>query len=269
VRPVKKMNPSYKKPIGSLFVSLVAISLLLPMASLLAQNDFRVSTGTGLEPEAVGLKSVDKKVKPVVVDERKATEITCTGETSFDAKAGLAVFIKDVKVADPQFSLTCEKLTAYLKKAPSEVVKSGDAAVKAEPKPEPSAEAVASKSAKSDAPSSPASGLERAVAEGNVLITQDKVDEKTGEVTRYVGKGRKADYNAVSGEMTLSGWPQIQQGANNQVATEEGTVMIMDKDGHLRTKGASMTVIKADAKPAKEKADKPEPAKLDSLKSRE
>jgi lipopolysaccharide export system protein LptA len=100
------------------------------------------------------------------------------------------------------------------------------------------------------------------VAEGNVIITQDKVDEKTGEITHYIGKGAKADYNAITGEMTLTGWPQIQQGLNNQVATEEGTVMIMNKDGHLRTVGRSKTVIQADAKPAKPETAKPSPSQV-------
>jgi len=222
-------------------LALIALSTcLLPTSHLLAENDFKVSTETGLELGSDTPKPVaEKKAKPTADAEKKATEITCTGETTFDAKAGMAVFIKEVKVNDPQFALTADKLTAYLKKTAKEAVKDGTPA----PSPTPTA--------KPDAAASPASGLERAVAEGNVVITQDKVDEKTGEVTHYIGKGAKADYNAVTSEMTLSGWPQIQQGLNNQVATEEGTIMIMNKDGHLTTKGPSMTVIKSETKPAK------------------
>ena len=222
---------------------LIALALfLLPATARPAvQGDFRVTTGgTGLELDSAASKSpVAKPSKPSSVAEKKATEVTCNGETTFDAKASLAVFIKDVKVNDPQFSLSADKLTAYLKKAVKEPVKSGDTAL---PAPTPEAKS---------ANNSPASGLERAVAEGNVIIVQDRVDEKTGETTHYIGKGAKAEYNAVTGEMTLSGWPQILQGENNQVATDESTVMIMDRDGHLRTKGPSMTVIKSDAKPSK------------------
>ena len=216
---------------------LVALMSLLA-SHVWAASDFRVTPETGLEigNESPGA-ATKAKPKPAAV-EKKTTEITCTGETTFDAKAGMAVFIKEVKVNDPQFALSADKLTAYLKKAAKEAVKSSAA-----PSPTPAA--------KPDDAASPASGLERAVAEGNVVITQDKVDEKTGEVTHYIGKGARADYNATTGEMTLSGWPQIQQGLNNQVATEEGTVMKMDKDGHLTTKGPSMTVIKSETKPAK------------------
>ena len=227
--------------------ALIALSAsLLSASSLLAQNGFRVSTETGLETGSDAPKPVgDKKPKPapVAAVEKKATEITCSGETTFDAKAGMVVFIKEVKVNDPQFGLTADKLTAYLKKAAKEVAKDGTAT------PSPTPVASPTPAAKTDG--SPASGLERAVAEGNVVISQDKVDEKTGEITHYIGKGAKADFNAITNEMTLSGWPQIQQGFNTQVATEENTVMIMDKDGHLHTKGPSMTVIKSETKPAK------------------
>ena len=242
--PVNRPNPRYKLQ----RLAFIA-SLLFPAASLLAQADFRVTPGTGLELDSGSPKTAPgKKTNPAPVAEKKATEITCTGETTFDAKAGVAVFIKDVKVNDPQFSLVADKLTAYLKKTPKEPVKSGTSAT---PTPTPTP----APAAKPEEGTSPASGLDRAVAEGNVTIIQDKVDEKTGELTHYIGKGAKADYNAKTGEMTLSGWPQIQQGLNNQVATEEGTIMIMTSDGHLMTHGPTKTVIQSETKPAK--AEKP------------
>jgi len=220
-------------------LALLALSAsLLPASHLWAESDFRISTAeTGLELGTEAPKPAAKqKPKPAPAAEKKATEITCTGETTFDAKAGMAIFIKEVKVNDPQFALTADKLTAYLKKTSKEGAQ-GEAPA---PSPTPAA--------KADAASS-VSGLDRAVAEGNVIITQDKLDEKTGETTHYIGKGARAEYEAATGKMTLSGWPQIQQGLNNQVATEEGTVMMMDKDGHLTTKGPSMTVIKSETKP--------------------
>lgn len=237
---MKRLNP---RPPAIPFTALALAALigLMPVA-VRAQNDFRVTNATGLELDGGAPKSATKKTKPSPVGEKKATEITCDGETTFDAKAGMAVFVKNVKVTDPQFSLVTEKLTAYLKKAVKETVKNGVQAAAA-----PNSNPVAAKL--DDA--APASGLERAVAEGGVVISQDKVDEKTGEVTRYIGRGAKADYNAATGEMILSGWPQIQQGLNNQVATEEGTIMIMNRDGHLTTKGGTKTVIQSDSKPAK------------------
>lgn len=239
--------------------ALALAALLVAPARLQAQTGSLISSQTGLELDSSSApKAVEKKAKPVLPNaEKKATEITCSGETLFDVKAGLATFVKEVRIADPQFALSADKLTVYLKKTDKpepkpEVKPESDAKPAPEPTPKP----------KADAPATPASGLERAVAEGNVIITQDKVDEKTGEITHYIGKGAKADYNAISGEMTLSGWPQIQQGLNNQVATEEGTVMIMNKDGHLRTVGRSKTVIQAEAKPAKSETAKPSPSQV-------
>ena len=225
----------------------VLAALLFPLCSVQAQNGFLISNETGLELNASAPKPVaEKKTKPATVAEnKKVTEITCTGETTFDAKSGMAVFVKDVKVVDPQFSVTSDKLTVTMKKSGKEPVKGMPGTASATPAASPKPEE------KPDAKSDATSGLERAVAEGHVIIIQDKVDEKTGEVTHYVGKASKADYNAVSGEMTLTGWPQIQQGLNNQVATEEGTVMVLDREGHMRTKGPSMTVIKSETKPAK------------------
>ncbi|MDD5349833.1 MAG: LptA/OstA family protein [Chthoniobacteraceae bacterium] len=246
-------------------------ALLLPVPGARAQNGFHVSNETGLELKpsapllAEGNADAKKAKAPPVAEERKATEITCTGETTFDAKAGMAVFTQDVKVTDPQFAVTADKLTVYLKKTGKEPA-IGKEPGKAAPSPSATASPTATPAkpdgkagAKPDAKDTKdaASGLERAVAEGHVIITQDKVDEKTGEVTHYVGKAAKADYNAVTSEMTLTGWPQIQQGLNNQVATEEGTVMILDRDGHMRTKGPSMTVIKSDSKPDTKPAKTP------------
>jgi hypothetical protein len=55
-------------------------------------------------------------------------------------------------------------------------------------------------------------------------------------------------YNPESGEVTLRDWPSIQQGINNQVATESGTVMYLRSTGESRTVGGSKTVITDAAK---------------------
>jgi hypothetical protein len=50
-------------------------------------------------------------------------------------------------------------------------------------------------------------------------------------------------YKPSTGEVTLREWPSVQQGINNQVATEAGTVMILRSTGESRTVGGSKTVI--------------------------
>jgi hypothetical protein len=56
-------------------------------------------------------------------------------------------------------------------------------------------------------------------------------------------------YKPDSGEVVLRDWPSIQQGINNQVATEQSTVMILRSSGQSRTIGGSKTMITDTAKP--------------------
>lgn len=194
-------------------------------------QEFRVDTSTtGLElDKPAEAKSDSKKDKESEAPKKAPTEITASKETTFDEKTRTVVFIGDVTVKDAEFNLTCEKLTAILKKEGS-ADKDKNAA--------PVAEAAGGKE--------PAGGgLERAVAEGKVFIVQEKPDEK-GNITRYVGRAARVEYIAGSGDVILTGWPQIQQGLNNQVATEEGTKMILNKNGKLTTTGGSKTVIASD-----------------------
>lgn len=206
----------------------------------MAQGGFRVDPSSGFDApgRASGSRPQGSERRNREGSEKMPTEITASKETTFDEKTRKAVFVGDVTVKDAQFQLTCGKLTAYLRRGSSG--EGGQAKV-----PQ-------------------GGGLDRAVAEGDVVIVQEKVDDK-GEVTRYVGKARKAEYDATTGNVTLSGWPQIQQGINTQVATEEGTVMILNQKGALQTRGPSKTVISDSSGPApgrKEKSDTPRPGAM-------
>jgi len=203
---------------NNLFLLLTVALTAIPFG-VHAQNGFRVNPGTGLEIEEPADRAGARE-RAEAPEERKPTEITASKETSFDEKSRVAVFVGDVTVNDQQFTLTCDKLTAHLRQpgrtegsAPTET-----------------------------------GGLEKGVAEGRVLIVQEKPDAN-GKVTRYVGKANRAEYNAATGDVKLTGWPQIQQGINNQVATEEGTIMILNRSGNLKTIGGSKTVIKESSDP--------------------
>ena len=63
---------------------------------------------------------------------------------------------------------------------------------------------------KAKAPGESSSGIEKAVAEGHVIITQDKPDAE-GKLQRYTGKGSRAVFDNTTGTLTLYGWPQIAQ----------------------------------------------------------
>lgn len=151
-----------------------------------------------------------------------ATEITANKSAAFDGQKSMAVFIGDVHVVDTQFELTSEKLTAFLSKQAASSQENAS-------------------TAKTD--KDPKGGLERVIAEGNVIIVQEHPGEKPGETNRYVAKGAKAEYDAKTQELRLSGWPQIQQGINTHISTSENTVMYLNCNGQMRTEGSSKTVI--------------------------
>jgi hypothetical protein len=43
--------------------------------------------------------------------------------------------------------------------------------------------------------------------------------------------------------ITLIGWPEVQQGINRHLASQESTRMILNRDGRATTEGPSRTVI--------------------------
>ena len=178
------------------------------------------------EPK-VKKSSAAKGSKPA--DSKGPTDITCTKGVTFDEKSRKGVFTGNVRVLDPQFNLTSDKLTVFLKK------EQAPATGKAKAAPEPTLP-----------DDSTGGGLERAIAEGHVVVVQDKPAENGAEAKHYVGKANKLDYDAKTGDVVLTGWPQIQQGINIQAATEEGTVMTINRNGSLNTKGGTHTIFQSD-----------------------
>jgi lipopolysaccharide transport protein LptA len=123
---------------------------------------------------------------------------------TFDNTTNTAEFTGHVKVTDPQFDLTCDKLNVQLRPDRK--------------------------------------GLLKVIATGNVVVVQEKTNEK-GDVIKSIGRCGKATYDATTGDVSLEDWPQIQQGINNQVATQQTTVMILNAKGKSRTIGGSRVMI--------------------------
>lgn len=122
----------------------------------------------------------------------------------FDDASNTIEFTGKVVVHDPQFTLFCDKLNVVMNENRQ--------------------------------------GLKLARATGNIFIEQENNNEK-GELIKSTGKGGEAVYEPASGDITLKFWPEIQQGANYQVATEEGTIMILNNKGTSRTIGQSRSMI--------------------------
>lgn len=199
----------------------------LKMAPASVTESARVQAGEAktLNERVATTSAVPEKDEPKAKKPKGATEITADS-VDFDQKAHQAVFIGHVVVKDPEFDLQCDKLTAFLKSD-----KNG-------------AETPTAKRSTPEEPGKKKSGgLERALAEGNVLITQDKL-ESDGSVSKSVGRAARANYSAVTGEMILSGNPEVQQGMNTCVATDPSTKMYMKRDGKMRVEGPSKMIIR-------------------------
>jgi len=132
------------------------------------------------------------------------TVIDSDDGATFENATSTAEFIGHVVVHDPQFDLTCDKLHVIL--------------------------------------AANRKGLSKVIATGSVVITQEKKNDR-GDLVKSVGKCGKATYDATTGDVTMEDWPQIQQGINNQVASQQSTVMILNAKGRSRTIGGSRTLI--------------------------
>jgi lipopolysaccharide transport protein LptA len=163
-----------------------------------------------MSPELSGSSSSEKKdplgVKGLTKDRPKdaKTEITSKKQATFDNITSVAEFEGSVVVKDPQFTLFCDTLRVTMSKDRK--------------------------------------GLQLVEAFGNVIIVQENTDD-AGKKVKATGRSGKAVYEPVSGDVTLTTWPSVQHDINMQVATEEGTVMILNRSGKMTTKGGSRTVI--------------------------
>lgn len=227
-------------PLGPLSFPLGLLSCLVVTPMLLssapgAQPADR-SEKTKQPPAAAAQPAAKAKAQSAVRAPDNAanvTTITAKKRLLLDAKGYEATFLGEVKVVDPRFSLNCEKLVAYLKR-PGTEIKPGAA-----PGPASPVESVPGAGAEKTS----GGGVEKAVAEGDVIIVQDKLNDK-GEIERSIGRAQKAVYDASSGNISLSGWPQVEQKQNTIVAMEESTVIILNSKGSLDVVGHSKSVLR-------------------------
>jgi len=177
---------------------------------------------------------------------KDATEVVAMA-SNFDNRRHIAVFVGEVTVNNPQFTLTCDKLTAHLKNpgAVGKEAKGTDGKAVGPAKGATASPVEGSVAAK--AADAGGGGLEKAVAEADsgkrVHIVQEKKDVN-GAVSRSVGEGRMAVYVTETEEVTLTGMPWIQQGLNTVVSLDESTIMILTRDGRMSVQGPHKSVIK-------------------------
>jgi len=147
------------------------------------------------------------------------TVISCDGGMYFDADAGVFVYLKNVRVADPRFSLSgANELKIFLAKKPQE-----PAAAKT-PDKEPSM-ALGAKFG----------DVERIVATGAVRILQKQPEAGKEPVE---ASGAIFTYHTQTGEIVLTGgYPWVRQGATFMRANEPNLSLRIQKNGSFVTEG--------------------------------
>jgi lipopolysaccharide transport protein LptA len=149
-------------------------------------------------------------IKGAPTNEPVTTEIYAE-DAFFDSTKNVGIFHGHVKVADPRFTLQADKLTVFITKGENQ-------------------------------------GLEKAIADGNVAVVRDRPDPNGGPPTRAVGRADQATYVASTGNVELRGSPRVQEGVNTHVGTSPDTVMIVNQNGQLSTRGPSRTEIRQEPK---------------------
>ena len=182
----------------------------------------------------------DEKSPPTDEPEKSQdteTDIDASQSASFSSKDRIAVFSGNVKVTDPRFQLVCDKLTVFLNKpAPA-----GQNAA-ATPPPLATPAAGKGKGGEDSATPSGGSGIDHALAEGHVVILQKKAPTKPGEEEKIsIGRGEIGTFDNKTGDMTLKGWPSLEQNGSSLIAKAEGTVMTIHRDSSLNTDGPCTT----------------------------
>lgn len=194
--------------------------------AFLEQADLAAGTSSAPSVDAAAQQPLD--LKPGLTD----TVITCDGGMYFDADAGVFVYLKNVRVADPRFALSgANELKIFLGKKPADVPA----------KPDPSAKP-------------PSLGLgakfgdvERILATGAVRILQKQVEAGKEPVE---ASGAIFTYQPKSGEIVLSGgYPWVKQGANFMRAMEPNLNLRIQKNGSFVTEGNWQMGGKIDKQP--------------------
>lgn len=190
------------------FIFTLVGGLVLTLATVQAQSAFDAPS---IDPDSGSPSGSEKPKNPLGFGflekdrpKNAETEITAEQEATFDSGNNIAEFVGKVVVKDPQFSLFCDRLRVTLNKDRK--------------------------------------GMELTEAFGNVIIIQENTNAR-GEKTKSIGRADKVTYEPATGNITLMVWPRIQQGVHNHIATEEGTIMILNREGRLNTTGGSRTMI--------------------------
>ena len=174
------------------------------------------------------------------------TVVNCDGGMYFDSDKGLLVYLKNVRVKDPQYTLTgADVLRIYMapKTKTKPQKKSGEKKETAKPGKQPeqsgSSAQTDGEAAQRKAPVPAIGGnfesVEKIVASGAVRILQKTVEKGKQPVE---ASGALFTYHPKTGDILLSGgYPWVKQGDFFARAKEPNLTLRMKKDGSFVTEG--------------------------------
>ncbi len=185
------------------------------------------TTETGETPSPAA-KPLDREPGP------NDTRISCDGGMYFDADEGVFVYLKNVKVDHPEFTLTAgSELKIFLAKKTEEPAKNAGS---------PTADA----SAKKEGSFAKFGEVDRIVATGAPHMKQKKVK---GVEEPVEARGAIFSYNVKSGQAIISGgYPWFVRGANAMRAMEPDLSVRVDKAGNAATDGKWEMFVHIDPK---------------------
>lgn len=218
----------------SLAGAAAALALAASASTIIGANEETPRSGLDIR----GIESVPEPPLPAGKGDKKPTgpvEITAH-EATYDKNTNVAFFTDDVVVKHPEFGLSSDRLTVTIKSSFMKNLDQPDP--KAKP-PEANPKAPADKT--KPAPGGGTGAIEKAVAEGHVIVTQTKLDTNGAEQL-YTGKAERLVYESKSDTVKLYGWPKITQSAGGVVtqqivAREQGCVITLDRAGKIDVKG--------------------------------
>ncbi len=166
--------------------------------------------GSGLTPGSVE-KDEKEGTPDLPAEDPKTTVIDAVKGAIFNrldpATRNREIFFEgDVRIADAEFDISCETLTAYMSSA------------------------------------SDAKGLEKAVANG-IPGKRVRVERRVDSGEMQLGLAEQVTYVIATGDVVLDVWPEIRRGSHSSVAKRRDARIVMRKNGSVESRGVDMQIV--------------------------
>lgn len=231
---------------------------------LLAQNTTPTKKATVVEDDAPPAVIPPSQAKPQplkpetlapAADKKAPKQAIITADTNFfDPANSISVFQGNVKAKHPDFDIDCEELEIHMKKTEKKAASGPQIPTSALVDPNNPPPPTTTTTPPPAAADEGQGGIEKAIAKGPMVT----IIQKAPDGSTKIGKGRHVTYDGKTGDITLRGMPQIQDGYNMIIATAPETVLVITADSKIRTMGPHETrLVQEGQKPKPKPAPRP------------